>query len=99
MIRTSGRYNFTSDAQEDEAFVAGIVVEIFPVAKRLLLVLGRVDFCQKLFGDFGEVSDDVGVTREDDVAAGNDAEQDGHRDAETVRELHTADTQRKTTEW
>ena len=74
--------NFTSDAQEDEAVVAGIVVEVFAVAKRLLEVLGGVDFCQKLFGDFGEVSDDLGVTRENDVAARDDAEQDGHRDAE-----------------
>ena len=77
--------NFTSDAQEDEAVVAGIVVEVFAVAKRLLQVLGGVDFCQKLFGDFGEVSDDLGVTRENDVAARDDAEQDGHRDAEMGR--------------
>ena len=74
----------TGNAQIDESFVAKVVVKVFSVAEGFLQVFVGVDFGQKLFRHFRKVSDDVGVTGQNDVPAGNDAEQDRHLDSETL---------------
>ena len=78
MLTVTIKFRITCNAQEDEPVVADVVVEVLPVAVGLLGVFCDLDFCQKLFRHFGEVADAIGVTREDDVTAGDDAEQDRH---------------------